>query len=182
MAKNKAKRPTQKVSAGRYIRVPYAVGTSPNYRNLSRYAKGLLLDLMMQLRTHMNGDLVITLSVQREQGWTSNDMLHKAKNELLHYGFIMLTRQGGRNLASYYAMTFVNIETTKDIDVSRTKDAPDTYKENRPEFKRNPTLKKPPKKQIPCPGSRDNRILTVPGAGTVRPFSEPSLSREPGTF
>jgi len=43
-------------------------------------------------------------------GWRSNDQLRKALGELLREGWIIITRHGGRHMASLYAVTFLQID------------------------------------------------------------------------
>jgi|TARA_B100001971_G_scaffold150400_1_gene139529 hypothetical protein len=49
----------------------------------------------------------------RNRGWNSSDQLHKAKNELLERGLILVSRQGGRNKCSLYAVTWQPIDDCK---------------------------------------------------------------------
>jgi hypothetical protein len=49
----------------------------------------------------------------RNRGWNSSDQLQKAKNELIERGFIAVSRQGGRNKCSLYAITWQPIDDCK---------------------------------------------------------------------
>jgi len=167
MAKKKS-RTTQKVSLGRHIRAPYAVGLSSNYANLSRNAMALFNDLEMQMSSHFNGTLVITLSAMPPSRWKSAHLLYRARDELLHYGFITLTRQGGKNRASYYALTFINIEAKEGLDVRSTSEPSDDYKIERPKFEGNPAPRKPPEKQNPCSPHVINDLETVPPTLSIK--------------
>lgn len=93
-----------------FVRLFNRMIDSPNYAKLSGRAVKLLVDATRQYKGVNNGDLCLTRSVMRRWGWTSNDQLQKAILELEHYGFLVKSRQGGRNLASLYALTFHPID------------------------------------------------------------------------
>jgi hypothetical protein len=86
--------------------MPHAVIRSKELAVLSPYALKLLLDLLAQYRGKNNGDLCAAWTVMRERGWRSKATLQKALKELLANEWIEVSRQGGRNLASLYAVTF----------------------------------------------------------------------------
>ena len=93
----------------------------PNFCRLSSRATKVLMNVAASYTGHNNGDLAVTLKVMALSGWTSNDQLRKALAELLHYGFLVKTRQGGRNQCSLYALGW------HPIDHCRGKhDAPET--------------------------------------------------------
>jgi len=83
--------------------------TSREWAELSHKAVKLLVDVLEQFNGHNNGDLCITMSVMRKKGWVSSGTLHAAKNELEKKGFLELTRQGGRNKCSLFAVSFFPI-------------------------------------------------------------------------
>ena len=103
------------------------------FRTLSPRATKLLIDLIAQYRGHNNGDLSATLKMMRERGWNSSDQLHKAKNELVKKDVIIVTRQGGLNKCSLYAVTWFPIhECSGKLDVSSTTIAPVNWKNGLP--------------------------------------------------
>ena len=84
---------------GAFVPLPVSVLNHPNFYNLSLTANKLLMDMLSQLRfakdgPKNNGDLCPTWSLMKARGWRSESTLSQAKKELLHYGFIILTRQG----------------------------------------------------------------------------------------
>ena len=104
---------------GQFIALPTAVMDHPNFINLSAQGRSLLLDLMRQLRfekgggTKNNGDLCATFSLMKQRGWKSKDTLYSAVKELLHYGFIVVSRQGERlrnDKPTLYALTFLGVD------------------------------------------------------------------------
>lgn len=79
---------------------------SENFRNLTSKAVKLLVDIGSQYRGINNGDLCASWTIMEEKGWKSRATLHAALNELLYYGFIVKTRQGGRNRCNLFALSW----------------------------------------------------------------------------
>lgn len=72
-----------------------------------------------------NGDLTIAYSVARAKGITANGSLRRGAQELIEAGLIMLTRQGGRNRPSLYALKWFSIDECKGkLDVAATRTPP----------------------------------------------------------
>jgi hypothetical protein len=95
-----------RAESGSYVTVPHDVLHSANYLALSAHAVKLLMDVVAQFRGNNNGDLCASFTLMVKRGWRSRDTLCKAIRELRHYGLIELTRQGGKNLACLYALTW----------------------------------------------------------------------------
>jgi len=101
-----------------------------NYILLSPYAKQLLIDLYVNYNGKNNGDFCCTWSLMRARGWRSQSTLNNARKELLYYGWIICSRQGGKNMASLYAVTFQSIdECMGKLDIIETVTSPGTWKE-----------------------------------------------------
>jgi hypothetical protein len=101
----------------------------PAFKTLSPRATKLFVDIGSAYRGYNNGDLAATLKMMKERGWNSSDQLAKAKNELLERGLITVTRQGGINLCTLYAVTCFPIdECGGKLDVSPTQVAPNIFK------------------------------------------------------
>ena len=101
----------------------------PNFCRLSGRAVKLLMNVSASYRGNNNGDLAVTLKVMSPSGWTSNDQLRKALAELLHYGFFVKTRQGGRNHCSLYALGWHAIDHCKGKhDAMETRTPPDYWR------------------------------------------------------
>jgi hypothetical protein len=81
--------------------------------------------------------------VLKRYGWTSPDTVTWALRELRHYGFLLLTRQGGLHGPSLFALTWRAIdECDGKLTCAQPGNlAPGTWKEPRDRFQR------PPKKQ-----------------------------------
>ena len=125
---------------GSFFALPHAVLEHENYTRSSPKAVKLLIDLGAQYKGNNNGDLCAAWSLMTERGWKSKESLQLARDELLHYGLIMLTRQGHLpKVASLYALTFQAIdECNGKPDVAATRLAPGTWKEAKPDWKRPP--------------------------------------------
>lgn len=97
----------------------------PAFIALSSTAKVLLLDIGRQFNGYNNGDLCVTLKVLKLRGWNSDDTMRRALKALIDAELVMLTRQGGRNLCSLYAFTWLPInECGGKLDVAETTTPP----------------------------------------------------------
>ena len=116
-----------------FVRIPHHVINHEHFRSLSPRATKLLIDLLAQYRGYNNGDLCAPLSLMRERGWNSSDQLQKAKNEVIEKDVIIVTRQGGINKCSLYAVTWFPIdECNGKLDVASTAIAPVNWKTEHP--------------------------------------------------
>lgn len=77
---------------------------------LTHKATHLLDNLVAQFNGKNNGDLSAAPKITKLYGWTSQGSVDSALTELITYGFIELTRQGGRNKCSLYAVTWLAID------------------------------------------------------------------------
>ena len=112
-----------------FLSLPHNVLDHDRFRTLSPRATKLLIDIAAQYRGCNNGDLCAPLSVMRKRGWKSNDQLFKARNELLDRELILTSRQGGRNKASLFALTWLQIDDCKGkLDIQSTTVAPHNWK------------------------------------------------------
>lgn len=116
---------------GYFIPLMTRVFRSDEYTQLSSHAVKLLIDLMSMSNGKNNGDLSASFTVMKKHGWTSSSNLWKARQELIKCGFIVQTRQGGRNNTSLYALTFFAIDECNgklDADVNPTITPRDNWK------------------------------------------------------
>ena len=112
-------------TTGSFLRLPHHVLQHETFKTLTKRATKLLIDIAAQYRGNNNGDLSATLSLMRDRGWNSSDQLDKAKKELIKRDVIQLTRQGGRNKCSLYALTWFPIDECKGkLDIASTTIAP----------------------------------------------------------
>lgn len=125
---NKKTKPKHKTENGAYIPVPRICLQSNSLAKLSPYAKALLLDLMSQYNGFNNGDLSVAWKLMKKRHWKSERSLNNAKKELLQNGWLIITRQGGRNKCSLYALTLYHIDEDKkkkyDPDIKATNSPP----------------------------------------------------------
>ena len=128
--------------SGSFTAIPHAVQDSPNWAQCSGTAIKLLDTIARQYNGRNNGDLCAALSVLKRYGWTSPDTVTWALRELRHYGFLLLTRQGGLHGPSLYALTWHAIDACdgKLTCAQSGTVAPGTWKEPRERFQR-PTKK-----------------------------------------
>ena len=107
--------------------------------------------------TRNNGDLSIAWTIMSKRGWRSKETLETARRELEHYGFIRLTRQGGRNRPNLYAVTFFAIDDYDGkLDCAPTHRPPDDWKQTKKRFvSARQRRQKSNEKRISCPDSQD---------------------------
>lgn len=97
--------------------LPWSVLDSPAYQGLSMHARALLLEIARQWRGDNNGMLLCSRAYMLTRGWKSNDMLVKARDELLSARLLYQTVQGHRpNKASWYALTWYSLDKLKGFD------------------------------------------------------------------
>lgn len=119
-----------------FIMLQYRMIDSENFRNLSNKSIRLLLDLWRQYNGSNNGDLCVAWSIMSKKGWRSRDTLRRALKELLYYEFIELTRQGGKNRCSLYALTCRSIDSCQGkLHVAETRRASNRWKTVKPKYK-----------------------------------------------
>lgn len=102
---------------GGFAAIPWAVFDSPSYARLSHPAKALLMEFARQFVRDNNGKLLCGMAYLRPRGWKSNDVITRAKSELLEAGFIFETCKGQRpNRASWYAITWRTLDRHNGYD------------------------------------------------------------------
>jgi len=107
----------------RFVGIPLVCMQHLNYIELSMPAKVLLWEMCYQYNGFNNGDLCATFSMMQKRGWRSKGTLDRALKELKAKGWIVISRMGGRNTCSLYALTFQAIDECKgklDIDATTT--------------------------------------------------------------
>lgn len=142
MPRTRVKAKSRRESGG-FLALPFHVLDSKNFIMLSAKAIKLLIDLCSQIRFQggrgikNNGDLCAAFSVMKERGWTSHESLEFALKELLHYGFIKITRRGGRKKCHLYAVTWWAIDDCGGkLDVAETNVPPNEWKAEKSKWKR----------------------------------------------
>lgn len=110
--------------SGPFVALPWSVLDSPAYIRLSHPAKALLLELARQFVRNNNGRLLASKAYLSARGWTSSEVITRAKRELLAAGFIHETVKGRRpNKASWYAITWHALDKLQGFDT----DAAETF-------------------------------------------------------
>ncbi len=121
---------------GQFLALPYSVLESDNFATLSAWATKLLLDLCAQLRfkrggAASNGDLSAAWTLMIKRGWRSKGTLHRSVEELRARGLIIVSRQGGRNRTTLYAVTWLAVdECGGKLDIAPTKVAPGNWRQD----------------------------------------------------
>jgi hypothetical protein len=101
-----------------FAALPLVVLQSPGYRAASHPARALLVDLAMQYRQNNNGKLIACAKYLGPLGWRSNDVIVRARRELIECCLIVETRKGARpNRAGWYALTWYDLDITEGLDI-----------------------------------------------------------------
>ncbi len=110
MARNK-KTINNSSTNGRYVKLPYNVVNSEKWSSLKAPAIKLLIDLLWQYHGSNNGMLSPCHTLMKKRGWASSS-LYRAYAELVHAGFIVVTRQGWkvRGKPTFVAITWMGID------------------------------------------------------------------------
>lgn len=114
---------------GSYVALPHLILESAEYAALSAHEVKLLIDVYAQFSGKNNGALSCSWTLMKQRGWHSQDTLNRAMRGLLERGFLIKTRQGGRHLASLFAVSWRKIDDCDGrLDVSPTNTPPGTWK------------------------------------------------------
>jgi hypothetical protein len=110
--KNKKRRLRHKgrATTGRFLMLPHRVLKSSEFASLSPRAVKLLIETASRFNGQNNGDLSATFSELSKRGWRSAATLDKAKKELVKKKWLILTRQGGRNKCSLFAVSWLPVD------------------------------------------------------------------------
>jgi len=93
--------------AGGFVALPWSVLDCPAYANLSHPARSLLMEFARQVGKDNNGRLLASAGYLSKRGWKSDDVIFRAKRDLLEAAFIFETVKGHRpNKASWFAVTW----------------------------------------------------------------------------
>ena len=116
-----------------FLSLPHILLNSVAYSKLSAHAVKLLIDISAEFRGVNNGDLSATFNSLKKKNWHSKGTLNKAIKELKEFGFIEVSRQGGRNKCSLYALTFRPINICKGkLDIKHTDKPSNLWKKHEP--------------------------------------------------
>ena len=116
-SKKKWKAAAASRDAGGFVAMPWAVLDSAAYQALGHPAKALLMEFARQYVRDNNGRLLASMAYLKERGWRSNDVISRAKKELIEAGFIHETAKGQRpSKASWYAVTWAALDRIPGYD------------------------------------------------------------------
>lgn len=147
MAK-KIKRPEQPF--GQYVALPHVVLDSVAYQGASHTARNLLIEVVRQHNGQNNGHLQLAISWLKKRGWTSTDVIHRAKLELVERGLILKTRFGGLNNGpDLWALNWLAISNPTGLDVRHVDRAWASFQEPDKQKKRSVARNS----TVPCNGT-----------------------------
>jgi len=112
------KKERPEVPSGAYAALPHAILDSDAYKGASHTAKSLLIEAIRQHNGMNNGHLQLTTGWLRKRGWTSSDVIHRAKQELAERDLLLKTRHGGLNMGpDRWALNWLPISNPIGLDV-----------------------------------------------------------------
>ncbi len=154
--------------SGGFAAIPWTVFDSPAYARLSHPAKALLMEFARQFVRDNNGRLLCSMAHLGPRGWKSNDVITRAKAELLKTGFIFETCKGHRpNRASWYAVSWRTLDRHNGYDLGAIES-----------FERGAYRKNAP----PTPSPGVGRSSIAPSPGVEKPPPTPSRGAIRGVF
>lgn len=107
MADRRARKKGRQGGTGSFLALPHVWLDSPEFRALSARATKALLGLAAQYRGANNGTLALPRGRHQVFGWgRAHGSVDRALKELEASGFVVKTRQGGKNMPSLYAVTW----------------------------------------------------------------------------
>src|SRR5665213_1677929 len=113
----------------RFVQFPNQLMDSRRFHTLTGHAVKALMYLASQYNGHNNGDLGIAWKVAKAKGISSNDSLRRGTLELVAAGFVIQSRQGGRNRCSLFALAWFSVDDCNGkLDIPSTKVAPIDWK------------------------------------------------------
>lgn len=181
---------------GGFVALPWSVLDSNAYQGLSHPAKALLLEVARQYVRDNNGALFAGMAYLRPRGWTSADVVTRAKRELIDAGLLFETVKGHRpNKASWYALTWFALDRHDGFDPGAASAFErGAYRKNDPLIPSHGTSKAtiaPPRgieKASPIPGDGAIRAVfgrsPIPGDGNHldKPSAAPKSERLPNGY
>lgn len=114
MARAKGRRDN---AIGQFVMYPKMMLEHPAFSDLSPNAHKVLNYISSQCKGRNNGDLDVCEKNARKRGWKiSGASLRRGAVELEKAGFIELTRQGGKNRASLYGLSWLDFANDSKCD------------------------------------------------------------------
>jgi hypothetical protein len=100
-----------------FVGIVRSVFESPSFPALNPHACKLLLELVGQYRGDNNGNLTVAWSVVSKRGWKSRTTLWRSKRELIHAGFVYITRKGRMpSTCELLALTWFPLDVSPKFD------------------------------------------------------------------
>ena len=172
--------------------------------SLSPHGTKMLIDFVSRLGPHAsgNGDLSAAPEFLESRGWRSKATAQASIRELIDADLLLVTRQGGRNRCSLYAVTLwpINCDPskldtgpgsftttdwarTKGSEAPASKEAPAVWNQPRKRDSLTPAAGEAGSRLPPQGGKANDRTaITTPAAGEVMPKVASQLPPLRGSF
>ena len=125
----------RKSNPERYVGLYHYELECPAYLHLSVYGRALLIEFRRLYNGYNNGDLSATWTQAKGKWFKSPSTLFEARKELLHYRLVKISRRGGTNKPTLYAITWWQIDDCKGkLDIRKTLVPPGSWQKKRPDY------------------------------------------------
>jgi hypothetical protein len=136
-----------------FISLPRDVTECANYAGLTHVAKCLITDAGDLYNGKNNGNLCLSMHFLEKRGW-SESSLKRARKELLHYGFIVLTRRSKNRNGNLYALSWIKIDASDRHSAKPTANASAEYRVRKLKYRH-------PKRKPPLPTIQKDTVRTM---------------------
>lgn len=117
-----------------YDKMPRDVTSCANYTKLTYTGRALLHQAATFFVGQNNGDICLASSLMKPLGW-KDDALHRARHELLYYGFLIMTKRGVNRKPDLFALAWINIHSCNGKhDIGRTQEPSANYLIEKPKY------------------------------------------------
>jgi hypothetical protein len=136
----------------------------------------MLIDVADRFNGNNNGTISWTFDIAQERGWRNKKAFVTALAELQHYGFLIMTRQGGRNRCSYFSLSWMNIQPGPH-DEKPTTLPPNTHRQLVQPFQRPKRSPRPARAAMLCasPVGSESEVNGHPRNRTLGLHAQPNL-------
>jgi len=117
LARKAAKKASERRDGKGFAALPHVVIDCPGYRLAGHTARSLLVDLARAFNGRNNGAIWLSRSAREAIGWSSESTYRKALADLIACGLLVETRKGGRHLAAWFGLTWLDLDVVDGLDI-----------------------------------------------------------------
>lgn len=117
LARKAASKASERRDGKGFVALPHIVIDCPGYRLASHTARSLLVDFARACNGRNNGAIWLSRSAREAIGWGSESTYRKALADLIACGLVVETRKGGRHLAAWFGLTWLDLDVRDGLDI-----------------------------------------------------------------